>query len=82
MKLLILIKHRFQAFEAAQVAEQIDKTSPQVYFLLFKIYLLKKNEKEAINSIEKLTQLGLESKSSETVHGLVCLSAHLAFEVI
>lgn len=35
----------------------------------------------AIEAVEKLSQLGLESDSVEHVHGLICLAAQLAFEV-
>ena len=35
----------------------------------------------ALEAVEKLSEIGLENNDSETVHGLICLAAQLAFEV-
>lgn len=70
-----------QALTSANSALENDKNSPQTYFLLYKIHLVQNNEEKAIESVDKLTELNLQSDDSETIHGLICLAAQLAFEV-
>ncbi|XP_057306627.1 testis-expressed protein 11-like isoform X2 [Hydractinia symbiolongicarpus] len=74
------MKNYTEALAAIKEAKSHDSNSPQVYFLLFKIHLLMHSDDQAIEAVEKLSQLGLESDSVENVHGLICLTAQLAFE--
>lgn len=68
-----------KALEITNEAEKEDTSAPHTLFLLYKIHLMLNDDEKAIDSIKKLASIN-DSKKNETIHGLVCLAAQLAFQ--
>jgi tetratricopeptide (TPR) repeat protein len=67
-----------KAADAISQAISCDPDSPYGQFLLFKVAVLRSQDDEAKQALQQMVECGGQEK--ETVTGLVCLAAQMAFE--